>query len=885
MSDKSGEDEHLNDEMGDIYYLRSDDFKPNPTTHRGWSKQLSVTILAAICLIANSFCLIFVDNNLHGFILILSVGIVEGIVFLAYSLVKFVLRIDKVQQFLKKNRIVKKVFSTLINNYDEKTFVFKLPNVEKIIAENMVYVIPEDDRENLSPLARFERLYFTFCQQNEYHIKIFSIFLSIVACVVAFVELFFFSQSAVSFRNLYSQVVEYTIVCFINISLAIFFFWKILLVVFFVLFELSFAIVHNSFKQETFLSFFLLLVVTVIFGFIVPMTSVHFYSLLLILFTFAVLISIVIVLAIKATILLYNLTRQNRSLWVYIKEKITAMKSRKIATTIVLVFILFVFVLNVCSVLVFVMYTKPEEHLVTTFDTVNATFAHNSTSYCDFEKHISQLTFGIGEATYFRQEYAKPSIITPTINMSDLLEVSSSTKDYYRMTSERIPMNGIVYYPSVIKPMNEVVFILSNSMTNLIDTDMGYVYLQESLAENGIVSISLDHGFLDKDVNGEWIVPKDNTSEVSEVYIEARVRLTLNAMNYLYDRLNQHFNMKLNFSGIGIIGDREGGGVAMRVSNTLKNNEQVVGIDNMQPIKVVSFSAMNCKEIPINNPIQNLDSFFLETLPELSAYDPPLLSSYYLFNKTERNDSREYQYSGCLIIEKGIGTSFNMKDKRNTSDIWVDKLYKNEPNMLTDTELRCVSNNYLTSHFLCSLVGDCTNLDLLKDFKNGKGIIPTKSEYYSTFESSKEVIVFANGSENAVIMDTNATFSGKLFQNIYQSLHLIFACDAGQLCYCEFKRKENINASGIKFSFFKDVDNKEIKYDQFVVVYKSNGEIFRLPSFTYKRIDTHDSSTDIAKLFLLQTYSFDFPTPNVYVTKFRVYFTKEILLDDIAFYY
>ncbi|EMS14503.1 hypothetical protein KM1_075330 [Entamoeba histolytica HM-3:IMSS] len=865
-------------------------------SHRGWYKQLSVTILAGICLISNTFCIILLHKELKGHLWVLVVGIIEGIVFLGYSGIKFVLRLSFIQSCLKSNQIIKKICDIIYINYDNSSIIFKLPNIEKII-EKYCITIDVHNKENSSPINQLNHLFRLFCDKYEGYIKTFSLMLIICGFIIVVIEMFLYQQATVSFNIIYTQVLVYSVVCIINISLTLFFLWKVILMAIFFILQVSYGYIKGGFKEEIIISILLLSIITIPFCNSVVVLQQKSMACIWFLIMGSLIITILLFCTIEIGWYIYIFIHQKVSFSSFIFSELKKVKNH-IISLLVLIFciiiILVSFNLSLSNMFYKLKYTYNLSFL-SSFDTVNTSYINEVISYCEFEKHISQLTFGIGDSSYLRQEYAQPSIKTPTINMSSLFDVSSTTQDYYRMTSSAIPMNGIVYYPTNIKTSNEtksVVIILGSEMGNLIDSDMGYIYLQESLAENGIVSVCLDQGFLDKDENGNSILPKNGMS-VKEGYLNARVVLTIQTINYLFKRLNQFFGQKLNFENIGIIGDREGGGVAMRIINKLRIGEiDFIEKENLNQFSIESIFVLNCKDIPVENPMVGMNSYFIETLPELSPYDPPLLSSYNYFNKTDRDDNILFKYSGSLIIEKGIGDYFNMKYQQAQSDILVDYILKNNSYLLKENELRCLVNNYVISHFLCSMDNKCDNLPLLMDFKNGKSIIPIESGYYSTFESNKEILLYVNGTTFDISIESNSTYSGKLYQNMYQSLHQLYVCNSGMKCALKFVMNKPVNCSGIKFSFFKNngIINKEEQdtskiYEQSIKVTCLSNSTFTLPSFTYTKISEIENNGEICEMFFVQTYSFSFPLPNQVITSFTLYFTGEILLDDVALFY
>ncbi|ELP94611.1 hypothetical protein EIN_497910 [Entamoeba invadens IP1] len=852
---------------------------------RGWYLQFVVSIVALICFVSNFICLLVVHQDVGNMSWVVVMGIIEGVVFLLYNIIKLLLRLKTVQQFFSTNKIVNSLLCKVYGNFDKSLFIYRLPNIEKIVETYTIPYIIDSNKENQALFNVWSRSYITFCTTYKGQIKVFGILFTAVGLLYGLVLMFFFLQAVVEFRKIYTQVIVFTFVTVINVSLLGFFVWKMLLFLFFILYEASYVLVYKGFKTEVIVITCFLFLVSLCFGsnmgFERPVTTLFGFCLLCL----TILISLLIVLFLELGLSIYSSIKSQKDFKKSIQKEFKEWGWCYIF--IVVLTLLIVICLLLSGFFIGKRVTNTSIR-VSTFDTVDVTWPTTVISYCEKENEISQLTFGNGKADYLRQEYAKPSIKTPTIDLSDILELGATTRDYFHMTSKAIPINGIVYYPIDIKSFNEscqVVVILSSKMDNLVESERGYLYVQESLTENGIITIALESDFLDPDGNGDWIVPKHQRT-TREAYYLARTQLVIESLNYLSPRLNEFFGHKLDFSNIGVLGDREGGGVALRVVQALNSvdyNTINDTIKNMFSIR--SVAVFNCHDIPEQNPIQNKYSYFIETLPEMSAYDDPLLTSYYYFEKTIRNDTKEYQYSGSLVIEKANGNNFNSLYKESDEDALLHKIEMNRPDLLKPSELQCVASNFVTTHFLCSLKGKCDNLALLVDFKNGKNVLPQNTGYYSTFESNKEILLYSNGSLFDAEIFTNATFDGKLYQNVFQSLNLLYVCSNNELCKVTFTLKNAVNCSGIKFSFYKEtIENAQLSYDQYLDVTLLNSTKLTLNHFSYVKVPVKDTD-GISEMHLVQTYSFNLQQKNLLVSSFTLWFKGEVLMDDIALYY
>ena len=69
-------------------------------------------------------------------------------------------------------------------------------------------------------------------------------------------------------------------------------------------------------------------------------------------------------------------------------------------------------------------------------------------------RNISSIRFGCNDSDYFKSDYRKVHIVTPKIDLSQYFELSMSSQDYYKLHSNRIPLNGRITFPSDILEIN-----------------------------------------------------------------------------------------------------------------------------------------------------------------------------------------------------------------------------------------------------------------------------------------------------------------------------------------------------------------------------------------------------------------------------------------------
>ncbi|KAL7716226.1 hypothetical protein QTN25_006223 [Entamoeba marina] len=137
-------------------------------------------------------------------------------------------------------------------------------------------------------------------------------------------------------------------------------------------------------------------------------------------------------------------------------------------------------------------------------------------------------------------------------------------------------------------------------------------------------------------------------------------------------------------------------------------------------------------------------------------------------------------------------------------------------------------------------------------------------------------MILSNGSLYNTKLSLNVSYHGLFYQNKYQSFNKLLVCDK-KLCSITFQLDTAIPGSGISLSFYK-YDQSNVK-SQFIYI-NTNDTFLTLPYFTYAPIP-YDTS-NISKLYLMQTYQFMFDESELLISDFTLYFTGEILIDDVS---
>ena len=864
---------------------------------------LCIALLSILMTGANIFCIFYYDMFDCWFIFPSSIPVF--LLFSAYYLFKMLMCYQKFRDFICNIH-----FLHAIHEYSPCSQGEESKSVKEMVISSFYHELGKDE-SNISFIKKLNILYREYCDTYGNEITTYLIiFIAVLNICILFISFLHF-QKEFSTTFTINEIVMFTIVFYIDMIIILTLLFNILTVLIWVVTHILYIISYKKLHSNIIVAFTMSLVAGYWFDTAFPNKSNFIIPFILCHLSLSLVIAIIVYFAIRIVLFIKNCTFINddtRRTKINVKELFItiAVKSAIIVGVVLIV---------IASCFYFTVNKLKGEEETNTFGTIeNQKEYNNMESFCSFEKHISQLTFGIGTSDYMRGEYAKPSIITPTVDLSDYFEIESSSKDYYRLTSSSLPMNGVVYYPLNIKSQKNqstgIVIILSNQMNNLVESDLGYKYLQESLAENGIVAISLDHTFLDVDDKGKSVESLIGLDK-KETYLSARALLTVKTIQYLSVRLNSFFSGKLNFNNIGLIGDREGGGVAMRVIQYIHNNmtfisdiavnktetnhdeinqhnygvnyNEATSTSNNTKINITSIFIMSCKDSISSSLIQNTSSYFIETVDDITVYSQPLLSSYYYFDKKEKHYRQEYDYSGSLFIEKGISNYYNSKYKEKDSQYLRDSLYNNKSSYLKNKSFRCIVTNYATAHFLCAIKTDCKYIDILKDFKRGKSILPQNSGYYNVFESSRDIDLYSNGSTYNCTIESNANYEGLYFQNVFLSTSKLYHCYDNDNCIITIKLTNTITANGISLLFYRNDVSEE--YDQYIEIFSEDNERYVLNRFKYSKLRHSSNDNDISDVFLFQTYLFDFPVQNVSVSRIHIHFKGEIIVDCISLYY
>ncbi|EAL50793.2 hypothetical protein EHI_012300 [Entamoeba histolytica HM-1:IMSS] len=868
------------------------------TKQHNWYKRLTVTIVCVILLFSYIFTYVLLKTtpDTKEIKKILIIGVSEVLLLVIIFSIQTILLFPFVQQRLHESSIITKIMGKVYSKYNSTTFVFKLPKINKMIEK--IYPPVPNEKVNKTILNRMIEKYRKFIDQHLVSIKVFSLIFCCISSIITLILIYLLIQQKNTFRILYIQTFVISVLILSVLIIGCIIITKILEITLVLLNALMYVLYKRIiFSASLFISMSLIGIVTSLIVSVIPNLKPNSSSFYLVSYSTITFLAFLLFL-LSALIHTIFLCCKNPKEWMNVLKKcITSLfKHHYIATLIFFLIMLTSGITTILSwrgsILYFKSIVVPDS-----FNSVENNSSIKITNIPIITRDIEVITFGCGKKNYYRECYANPTIKTPTIDMSRFIELSITSQDYYHLNSRIIPLNGQVYFPKDILRLNKTshfksVIILPHQLGNLINSDDGYDYLQKTFAQNDLIGIVIDSSFFDKDFNDKTIISKNYNLTTQEAYIEARSILTYNILQYLNVALNNYFNFTVDMSEIGIVGDREGGAVGIRLIEVMNRNKTfpiLLKDWNIITIKVISFSGLSCNQIIKHNIMNDIQSYFIETIPSISTYPNPFLSSYAIFESPDLifinqtnilNSNRPFYYTGSLFIQRGNPNDFNIIYEEPNNHIILDNIFPIQSNYISKTQLDYIVSLFIGSHFMCSLNSNCINYKMLQDFKIADEVLPMNSGYFNTFISNNDILIDSNGKISPnITISTNSSYVGLYYQNAYQRFHRNLQCH--KKCSIKYLFNVPIYAKGIEFNFYQ-VGNSS-NYNNAILIH-SNKNVKEIAKFKYAGIPQSKTPFTLSKVYFLQLFEFVFNTQQqpIEIDELEILFDGEILLDNVA---
>ncbi|CAF1106904.1 unnamed protein product [Rotaria sordida] len=498
-------------------------------------------------------------------------------------------------------------------------------------------------------------------------------------------------------------------------------------------------------------------------------------------------------------------------------------------------------------------------------------FPHNLTNDPSLNGNHSYgfLTYGSGFDN--RIEYgSKASIITPTIDLSSIITLSSFNKQYFKYNESALPLNGQIWYPTnTSNDPYPIVLMVHGNHISTESSEPGYEYLGTMLASQGFLAVSIDENFLNVaplySGTGYGRMSKIKKYDVSfsrQSQFIARALIILETLKQLRlwntQEKNQFYN-QLDLSNIGLMGHSVGGEtiVIAYMLNKLKylpDYPTSISLNNYNfGIKALfSISGTDDGYTPLGH---SLESHDVTMFGIHGIYDGDLSS--FLFQAKLKNlqftsNSSSYNFKASLYVHQANHGQFNTNWGRYDLMPGVNQLMNVRP-IMTIEHQQHICKMYMAALMNIVLKNQMQYRILFEDYRAGLTYLH-HTNYISTFQDSNEIVIadFENYDvtlgtiAGSTINATNLLLWGSVYVNVYRSAMLILQPVENLVGKYAINLQNSINGSSIRFMIGRtpegQVDNLTVllwyeneTFDSFIVhvLPALSKRIFKLSSTEY----------------------------------------------------
>ncbi|CAF2444102.1 unnamed protein product [Rotaria sp. Silwood2] len=498
-------------------------------------------------------------------------------------------------------------------------------------------------------------------------------------------------------------------------------------------------------------------------------------------------------------------------------------------------------------------------------------FPHNLTNDPSLNGNYSYgfLTYGSGFDN--RIEYgSQASIITPTIDLSSIITISSFNKQNFKYNESALPLNGRIWYPINTShgPYPIVLMVHGNHMSTE-SSENGYEYLGTMLASQGFLTVSIDENFLNlappysSTEYGKMLkIKKYDVSFSRRPEFIARALIILETLKQLRlwnrQEKNQFYN-QLDLSNIGLMGHSRGGEtiVIAHMLNKLKflpDYPTTISLSDYNfGIKALfSISGTDDGYTPLG---YSLESHDVTMFGIHGIYDGDLLSFMFqgkLKNLRFTSNSSNYNFKASLYVHQANHGQFNSKWGRYDLIPGVNQLIDVRPIMKIEDQQH-ICKIYMSALMNIVLKNQMQYRILFEDYRAGLTYLPY-TNYISTFQDSNEIVIanFENYDvtlgtiSGSKINATNLLLWGSIYVDVYHSAMLILQPIENLVGKYTINLQSPINGSYVRFMIGRTseglIDNLTVllwyengTFDSFVVhvLPALSKRIFKLSSTEY----------------------------------------------------
>ena len=363
------------------------------------------------------------------------------------------------------------------------------------------------------------------------------------------------------------------------------------------------------------------------------------------------------------------------------------------------------------------------------------------------------LTYGSGIDQ--RDDYGnKASILTPTIDLSSLIKISSFNKKFFKFNESSLPLNGRIWYPTDKTRSYPIVLMVHGNHLSTKSSENGYDYLGQMLASQGFIAISIDENFL----NGapvtsigygkiskikEYLFDTDYASE----YIARGILIleTLKQLRRWNENQTNIFYQQLDFSNIGLMGHSRGGEtiVIAYLINQLKYLPEYpsnIHFDNYNfNIKVLfSIGGTSDHYMPLGRNLKFSDVTLFALHGVYDGDVSQFLSQTQIANLKFTSNS-SYHFKSSLYVHQANHGQFNNDWGRYDWRFGTDRFINIRPLMKMD-EQQHICKIYMSALMKIGLKNQLEYRILFEDYRSVKNYLPY-TNYISTFQDSNEIVI------------------------------------------------------------------------------------------------------------------------------------------------
>lgn len=515
------------------------------------------------------------------------------------------------------------------------------------------------------------------------------------------------------------------------------------------------------------------------------------------------------------------------------------------------------------------------------------------------------LTYGSG--IDHRDEYgSKATIITPTIDLSSIITLSTFNKQYFQFDESKLPLNGRIWYPTntTNTTLYPIVLMVHGNHMSTEPSENGYDYLGTMLASQGFFAVSVDETFINlaplystTDYGQMSKIKNYDTKFSRRPEFIARALILLETLKQLRlwnaDERNRFYN-RLDLSNIGLMGHSRGGEtiVIAHMLNKLKYLPDYPGSLSLSDynfgIKVLfSISGTDDDYSPLGYGLKSQD---VTIFAIHGIYDADLTMFFFqgkMKNLQFTANSSTYNFKASLYVHQANHGQFNKNWGRYDLIPGVNQLINVRPLLKTE-EQQHICKIYMAALMNTVLKNQTQYRLLFEDYRSGLKYLP-HTNYISTFQDSNEIMIadFENYDvtigtiPGSTINATNLLLWGSVYVQIYRSAMLILQPMENLTGRYNINLETPINGSTVRFMIGRPpeglADNLTVilwyenhKFDSHVV-----HVLPALSRQTYKLLPTD-------RVTAVQTISFQLSSPLVGLEFVISDTNAQFLIDNIA---